>query len=125
VARRETHARFHDNVRIRKIVLVSVCGWWELRNFDRVVHIVEKTAKDVGVKFLGAVLRPHAYVMLHNKPGAEKVVDALRRAGYMLEKKGRISEGLLEIISQPLVPEEEYRKRQNEEYLEARSKARD
>src|SRR5512139_723189 len=28
-----TRARFHDDVRIRKVVLVSVSGWWEMGNF--------------------------------------------------------------------------------------------
>jgi multimeric flavodoxin WrbA len=120
-----TRARFHNNVKIRKIVLVSACGWWEMGNFDRVIQIVEKTARDVGVEFAGAVLRPHAYVMLHNKRVAKKVVEALRKAGCELVKKGRISERLLKTIGQPLVPEEEYRKRQVEDYLKAKDEAED
>jgi len=55
-----TRARFHDDVNIRKIVLVGVCGWWELGNLGTVVRIGEELAKDVSVEFV-SVLRPHAY----------------------------------------------------------------
>jgi hypothetical protein len=54
-----TRAKFHGQIRIRKIVLVSVCGWWEIGNFDTLVRIVEEIAKDVNCEFAGAVLRPH------------------------------------------------------------------
>jgi multimeric flavodoxin WrbA len=53
-----TRARFHDNVNIRKIVLVSTCGWWEMGNFGTVLRIAEEIAKDVSVEFAGAILRP-------------------------------------------------------------------
>jgi len=58
-----TRARFHKQVNIRKIVLVSTGGWWEKANFEAVVHITEELAKNASVEFAGAVLRPHASFM--------------------------------------------------------------
>ena len=120
-----TRARFHDDVNIRKIVLVSTCGWWEIGNFGTVLRIAEELAKDVSVEFAGAVLRPHAYLMVENKEKAKKVTKALREAGYELVKKGRMSKSLLEVISQPLVSEEEYRCSLNEGYEKVKSGEKD
>lgn len=58
-----TRARFRKSVKIRKIVLVSSGGWWEKANFETVVRIAEELAKDASVEFIGAVLRPHAFLM--------------------------------------------------------------
>jgi multimeric flavodoxin WrbA len=120
-----TRARFHDDVNIRKIVLVSTCGWWEIGNFGTVLRIAEELAKDVSVEFAGAVLRPHAYLMVENKEKAKKVTEALRQAGYELMKKGRMSKSLLEVISQPLVSEEEYKRSLNEAYEKVKSGEKD
>jgi multimeric flavodoxin WrbA len=117
-----TRARFHDDVKIRKIVLVSVCGWWEMGNFDTVVRIAEELAKVVDVEFVGPVLRPHAYLIAGKSEKAEEVVKALRQSGYELVAKGAISETLLDTISQPLISEEEYRKELDEDYERAKNK---
>jgi len=117
-----TRAKFHDDVKIRKIVLVSTCGWWEMGNFGTVLRIAEEIAKDAGVEFAGAVLRPHAYHMSENTEKTKKVNEALRKAGYELVKSGRIPKNLLEAISQPLVSEEEYRRSLNEDYEKVKNK---
>ena len=120
-----TRARFHDEVNIRKIVLVSTCGWWETGNFGTVLRIAEELVKDVNVEFAGAVLRPHAHLMVENTEKAKKVTEALRKVGYELIKKGRMSKSLLEVISQPLISEEEYRHRLNEAYEKVKSREED
>jgi multimeric flavodoxin WrbA len=120
-----TRARLHDDVNIRKIVLVSTSGWWELGNFGTVIRIAEEVAKDVNIEFAGAVLRPHAYLMAGNTEKTKNVVEALRKAGYELAKEGRISKNSLEAISQPLISEEEYRRTLNENYEKVRSAHKD
>ena len=55
-----TRARMRTDVNIRKIVLVSTSGWWEMGNFDTVLRIATELAEDASVDFGGAVLRPHA-----------------------------------------------------------------
>jgi multimeric flavodoxin WrbA len=111
-----TRARFHKQVKIRKIVLVSTGGWWEKANFETVVSITEELAKNASVEFAGAVLRPHAFLMKEKgkltKDG-EAVLNMAKRAGYELVKEGAINKETLEAISHPLVSEEELRRRYN------------
>ena len=114
--RGRTRGRFHKQVKIRKIVLVSTGGWWEKENFDTVVHITEELAKNASLEFAGAVLRPHAFLMKEKgkltKDG-EAVMNAVKRAGYELVKEGRMNKETLEMISRPLISEEELRNRYN------------
>ncbi|MHA3964612.1 MAG: flavodoxin family protein [Candidatus Thorarchaeota archaeon SMTZ1-45] len=115
-----TRAKFHDDVKISKIVLVSVGGWWEKDNLATVVRIVEDVARDANVEFSGAVLRPHAFLMDEHKDKAEEVLSAVKSAGFQLVKEGKISPETFEIISQPLIAEEELRARYNKMYLRAK-----
>ncbi len=115
-----TRAKFHSNVNIRQIVLVSVCGWWELGNFDTMLQIVEEIAKDVNCEFAGAVFRPHAYLMRTETVKTKKVLDALRQVGSELVNSGIMPKDLLEIIVQPLISEEEYRHSLTSDYLEVK-----
>lgn len=117
-----TRARFHSDVNIRKIVLVSTCGWWEMENFSTVLRIAEELAKDANVEFTGAVLRPHAYLMRGNEEKVKKVIDALREVGYALVKEGKMPQNLLSVISQPLISEEEYRHRLKDDYKNVKNK---
>jgi putative NADPH-quinone reductase len=115
-----TRARFHDNVRISKIVAVTVGGWWEKANADTVVRIVEEIAKNVGVEFSGALLRPHAFLLSENEEKAKEVLDAARSAGAQLVREGKMSADSLEIVSQPLISEEDLRERYNKMYHKAK-----
>jgi multimeric flavodoxin WrbA len=113
-----TRARFHKQVKIRKIVLVSTGGWWEKANFETVVRITEELAKDASVEFAGAVLRPHAFLMKEKgelTEDGEAVLNRVKRAGYELIKEGKMNKETLEAISCPLISEEELRRRYNDE----------
>ncbi|MCW4044166.1 MAG: flavodoxin family protein [Candidatus Bathyarchaeota archaeon] len=113
-----TRAKFHNEVNIRKIVLVSVCGWWETGNFDTLVRVIQEIAKDVNCEFAGAVLRPHAYLMRRETEKTREVTNALKEVGFELVKHGTMPQDLLETIRQPLISEEEYRQDLTSEYLE-------
>jgi multimeric flavodoxin WrbA len=111
-----TRARLRDNVKLRKVLLVSTGGWWEKENLDTVVRIAKELAEDMSVEFTGAVLRPHAFLM--KKKGeltedGQSVLDAARKAGHELVKDGRPDEATLETISRPLISREELLKRYN------------
>jgi len=112
-----TRARFHEDVNIKKIMLVSTGGWWEKENFDTLVLIIEELAELASVEFGGAVLRPHAYLMkkegVITKAG-ECVLSAVRSAGYELVMDGDIRLETLEMISQPLISESVLRRRYNQ-----------
>ncbi len=103
-----TRAKMRNNVNISKFVLVSTSGWWELGNFDRVVHIVEELAETSSVEFAGSLLRPHARMMLELPEEAQEIFDATTEAGYQLVTNGNITKQILEEISKPLISEEEY-----------------
>ena len=115
-----TRAKFHDDVRIFKIVLVAVGGWWEIGNLDTVVRIVEEVAEKVSIEFAGPILRPHASLMKENKEKSEEILNATKRAGKQLIEEGDISPDLLETIRQPLISEEALRKRYNSSYERAK-----
>lgn len=112
-----TRARFHEEVEIQKILLVSTGGWWEKENFGTVVHITKELAEDASVEFAGAVLRPHAFLMKEEGELTEEgdaVLNAVRRAGYELVKEGVMSKETLKAISRPLISEDELRRRYNQ-----------
>jgi len=98
------------DVKISKFVLVSTCGWWEMGNFGTVLRIVKELANDSNVDFAGALLRPHFQYMTENKEKAEKIFEAAKQAGTQLVKEGRMSKDLLEVICQPLISEEKWRR---------------
>lgn len=112
-----TRARFHQDVNIHKIVLVSTGGWWEKENMDTVVRIVRELAGDASVEFGGAILRPHAFLMKKDgkiTPAGEDVLRAVKQAGRELVQDGAMSQETLERISRPLVKEAELRQRYNQ-----------
>jgi multimeric flavodoxin WrbA len=112
-----TRARFRQDVNIRKIVLVSTGGWWEKENMSSVVRIVEELAENASVEFGGAILRPHAFLMKKDgkitKEG-EEILGAVRRAGKELIQEGKMSQETLDVVSRPLITEEELRQRYNQ-----------
>ncbi|MBY8998342.1 MAG: flavodoxin family protein [Candidatus Thorarchaeota archaeon] len=115
-----TRAKFHDDVKISKIVLVSVGGWWEKDNLGTVVRIAEEIARNASVEFSGALLRPHASLMNENKEKGEEVLSAAKSAGAQLVREGKISPDTLDTISQPLISEEELIERSNVAYRKAK-----
>lgn len=111
-----TRARFHEDVNIQKIVLVSTSGWWEIGNFDTVVRIARELAEDASVEFGGALLRPHAFLMRQDgelTPDGKQVLEAVKRAGLELAVEGKFHPDTLERISRPLISEVELRERYN------------
>lgn len=117
-----TRAKFHREIKVSKIVLVSACGWWEMGNFDTVLRIVQEIAKDVNCEFAGAVLRPHAYLMRKESEKTKKVTEALKQVGSELVNSGVMPKDLLKTIGQPLISEEEYRHNLTSDYLEIKKK---
>lgn len=106
-----TRAKLRNDVRIRRFVLVSSGGWWEIENFDTVVRIVAELAKDASVEFAGAVLRPHIWLMKEQGEltmDGHAILQAARRAGYELVSEGAMSKETLSSISRPLISQEAF-----------------
>jgi multimeric flavodoxin WrbA len=112
-----TRGRFRQDVNIRKIILVSTGGWWEKENMSSVVRIIEELAENASVEFGGAILRPHAFLMKKDgkitKEG-EEILGAVSRAGKEIIQEGKMSQETLDIVSRPLITEEELRQRYNQ-----------
>ncbi|MCU0851540.1 MAG: flavodoxin family protein [Candidatus Thermoplasmatota archaeon] len=98
-----TRGVFRKEFTIKKLALVSSCGWWELGNFETVERIVRELAEDGSVNYAGAVLRPHIQWLGKNPEKAKEIFQASRDAGFQLVKKGTMSEETLHVVSQPLV----------------------
>jgi len=111
-----TRARLHEDVKIKKIALVSTCGWWEKGNFSTVIRIAEELGRDANVEFAGAVLRPHAQLMVRHKGKSKEILEAAKKAGFQLARGEVISDDLLEIVAQPLVSEKDFRNEENNGY---------
>jgi multimeric flavodoxin WrbA len=111
-----TRARLHPDVRTRSLALVSTSGWWEIGNLGTVLRIAEEVAKDVSIEFAGALLRPHADLMMRGgepTKGGRKVLEAAMRAGSEMAKEGRMDPRLLRTVSMPLISRKEFNKRQD------------
>jgi multimeric flavodoxin WrbA len=104
-----TRAKFRAGVKIKKFVLVSSSGWWEMGNFGAVLRTVKELAEDFSVEFAGALLRPHANYLGKNKEKTEEIFEAAREVGVQIVSLGKIPGDLLRVVSQPLISEEEWR----------------
>jgi hypothetical protein len=111
-----TRARTRDSVNIRKIVLLATGGWWEKGNFDVVIHEMQEISANMGVDFMEPVIRPHAFLMeskgILTAEGA-KVLENVKKAGHQLISTGVIEKELADLISTPLISEEDLRSRYN------------
>ena len=108
--RRMFPARRKD-FKLRRIVLVSSCAFWEMENFDKLVFTIKETAEALGAEYAGSVLRPHAVVlksMMKSGQDVDSVLRAAKKAGTELISKGRISKETLDKVSSPLITFEEY-----------------
>lgn len=103
-----TRAKMREDVNLSKFFLVSTCGWWELENFNRTIHIVKELAATSSVEFAGSLLRPHARMMRDMPDKAEEIMNAAKEAGYQFATNGKISPEISQIISQPLISKEDY-----------------
>ncbi len=106
-----TRARLRDNVNITKIALVSVCGWWEMGNFETVEKIIQELSKTTNVEYAGALLRPHSYMMRNQGKLTEdgkQILEHTKKAGRELITEGRMQKETLDAISRPLITKEQY-----------------
>jgi len=105
-----TRARLHPDFNIKKIVLVSSSGWWEMGNFGTVLRIAKELAEDISVEFAGALLRPHSSALTKKGPRTDKVLDSAKKAGLELVASGRMRRNLLAAVAKPLMSEKAWRK---------------
>ena len=108
---RDDHCRhpLRKHAKKGKVGLISVSGFTELDNFDPLIVHTKAICKNMNREFVGAILRPVAWVM----DGAEKqgvqlddIYAALKQAGHELITDGKMKDDTLRRISREMVPRE-------------------
>lgn len=100
----------------KQIVLISNCGFHEIENFDSLVKHVQALTKNFGAEFAGALLRPHgpALAAMQKLPiekarlKAQRVLDAVMRAGQEFAVGGEISQEAIAEVNVELLPRQAY-----------------
>ena len=112
-----TRAKFHDDVKISKILGVVIGGWWELENLDLVVKVIEELTELFSIELTEAIRRPHAYLLQGDTELNKEILKKLEKVGFDLIKNGKMDKKDLEFIRQPLMKQEDYLERSNQNYL--------
>jgi hypothetical protein len=93
------------DLKVRRVALVSTCGWWGLENFDLLIKNVEFMAKIFDVKLARPLLRPDSGVfrwMASVGDGCSRIIEAAEEAGAQLVKKGDIAKETARRVQVPL-----------------------
>lgn len=109
---RNGHSRhpLKDN-KIRKIVLVSNCGFWEKDNFYPLISHMQALSKNMNAEFAGALVRPHGTFMRSATQSGlpyEDILVAAELAGRQIIEEGVIAENTLAIVSREMLSYEKY-----------------
>ena len=94
-----------------KVFLVSSCAYWEIENFNLLLKHMKEFCFHAEREFVGALLRPHSPMMKLLKDvesKLEEITTAAYYAGIQLIREKKIEQDLLNTVSQPLVPMENY-----------------
>jgi len=118
---RDGHCRHVPNVaKKRNVALISVCGFYELDNFDPLITHIKAICRNLDADYAGAVLRPQA-PMLPEIPTIHPLFFKLRaikkaiaRAGNEFATVGKISDEAMRDSSQAVVSKEMYLEKTNE-----------
>jgi multimeric flavodoxin WrbA len=109
----DSHCR-HDRIegyKDGKVVLVSVCGFTEIDNFDPLVGHMKAACRNMRREFAGALLRPYADSLPELAKagiGVDDVYAAAREAGTQLVQTGRMNKDTLVRVSRELMPRDRY-----------------
>ncbi|AKB81668.1 iron-sulfur flavoprotein [Methanosarcina barkeri 3] len=110
---RDDHCRhpLRGEAKVRKLVLVSNCGFWEKDNFDPLIVHMKAICKNLSAEFSGALLRPHGEAiagMLEMGAPIGDIFEAAKEAGRQLVKEEKMSQETLDIVSRELLPRDMY-----------------
>ncbi|NPV46967.1 MAG: flavodoxin family protein [Armatimonadetes bacterium] len=100
------HPRREPLAGLKRVVLVSVCGFYELDNFYPTVAWVQAMCRNLQCEFAGSLLRPHVHFFTSTPaeaPPRQAVTEALRRAGQELVSSGRVTLETETAVAAPLV----------------------
>ena len=78
-------------------------------NFDPLVIHVKAMCKNMSREYVGAVLRPYAWIIEESeKKGAQvsDIYDAMKQAGHQLVADGKMKSDTLDIVARDFIPRE-------------------
>ncbi|MFC1833430.1 flavodoxin family protein [Thermodesulfobacteriota bacterium] len=93
-----------------KLLLMSVCGYPGVHNFEPLLLHMERISRNFHSEFIGAILRPAVFscLLTHKYPDRIKaVMDAVRIAGEQLAQDGTMSQENLDAASADICSAEE------------------
>ena len=103
--------------KIRKVVLISNCGFWEVENFNHLIVHTKEICDMRSQVYAGALLRPHGpvlRVLIDRGEPVEDIFEAAAEAGRQLIRDGKMSIETLNRVSRELLPLEMYLNAVNE-----------
>lgn len=103
--------------KIPAIALLSVCGFYELDNFDGLVDHVKRICRNFQAHYLGAVLRPFSYLLNLEELMPEEVKNvraATVQAGRELVMNRGFSPGTLAAVAHNPIPKDLFNQSANE-----------
>jgi multimeric flavodoxin WrbA len=102
------------------VVLISTCGYYEEGAFDSLVAQVKDLTRSHHRRFAGALLRPHGLALKYmqaNGIEVQDVLDATYGAGGEMVRVGEFSAQTAEVVSRPLLSQEEFVDMMNSAFL--------
>ncbi len=105
-----------EPLKLRRIVLVSSCGFWGLENFELLVEQLEFVAKSLGTRLARPLLRPNADMLRPrgtDRQTAKAIFDAARSAGSELITKDEISAKSARRVQIPLMSRDKFLRSQS------------
>ncbi len=108
---RDDHYRHALRSHVKKgtLALISVSGFTEMDNFDPLIIHVKALCKNMSREYVGAVLRPYAWIMEEaEKQGAQVsgIYDAVKQAGHQLVADGKMKSDTLDIVARDFMTRE-------------------
>ena len=121
IENRDGHARHPSHgkeKKVRKLLLLSTCGFGEKDNFDPLIHHMQAIARNFATgEYMGALVRPMGQTMemlQEEKPEEVKaILGAFRQAGVEAITQGKVSDELQDAAAKPLISFEEFVSRSN------------
>lgn len=109
---RDGHSRHvPKDTKVRRIVLVSNCGFWEKDNFNPLILHMQALSKNMNARFAGALVRPHGpFLKSAQQSGlpCDDIIEAAKTAGRELVRAGVMTEQSLAVVSRPMLPYEKF-----------------
>jgi len=92
--------------KLPNIALLSVCGFYEVENFDNLVNWLQESLKYGHMPLVASLLRPHSHILFGDLRfiTIDHVMEATRQAGKELALTGRVSKKTRASVSQPIIP---------------------